>query len=424
LCLALQAAPAALAQNYQVGNFDVYKYSTNGEPIPDVDKPLHGHLNTCWMAAASNVLAAAGYGIGAPQVNPTAQQRADHIYGQIFAAVGDRRGWCERGVNWWLYTHGKNPTSPDYMPDNPYTDVTVVDREPGGLTLADGAGGIPRSDYNFLLDELTRCQYVTVGFYYPEHAMTLVGGNYWPNPNGKPDGNVSVWHDSDGPAMGDHPDTVTHPAPVGVLVDDDVYTNGPIGANWWSLTNYPTQQADRYMTLCEGLNKDDSVVRNYDAAYYLQDTDADGFLDDPAFRVAGAANYGNPQWIDEMEVEIPNEPIQDLYKIIQLLVDYKDRVPGREAVEIVLLRDDNGVLHNPTSVTPSPDDGQLLFIWELDYQPAFESLVFPNNAYSLLNSYVKDWNVATECVPEPATLALLIAGAAGIAAVRRRRRKR
>ncbi len=38
-----------MAQNYQVGNFDVYKYSTTGEPIPDVDKPLHGHVNTCWM---------------------------------------------------------------------------------------------------------------------------------------------------------------------------------------------------------------------------------------------------------------------------------------------------------------------------------------------------------------------------------------
>ena len=420
LAVVLLTAPMALAQpaNYQVNNFDVYKYSTDGSPIPDVDKPLHGHLNTCWMAAASNVLAASGYGIGHPLGTvATSQQRADHIYNQIFAAVGDRCGWCERGVNYWLYTYGKNPNSAEYMPANPYTDVTVVDKKPGGLTLADPAGAVGRSDYNFLLDELARCQYVAVGFEYPEHCMTLVGGNYWPNPNGQSDGNVSIWHDSDGPVLGDKADTVTHPAPIGALVDDDVYTNGPIGANWWSLTNYVTTQADRYITLCQGLNKPQSAVSNYDAAYYLQDTDSDGFLDDPAFRVAGANNYGDPQWVDEMIVEIPNEPIPEMWKEIWLLVDYKDRVAGRQ--ENIVVSDDSGVHWAPTTVTASPDDGQLLFYWKLDYQPAFEQIIFPNNAYFTLDDYVKDWDVATECIPEPLTAALLLAGAA---LIRRRRR--
>ena len=45
-----------------------------------------------------------------------------------------------------------------------------------------------------------------------------------------------------------------------------------------------------------------------------------------------------------------------------------------------------------------------------NYQPAFEDIVFPNDAYYYLDEYVKDWDVALQCVPEPATLALLLIG--------------
>ena len=398
-------------------DYDVYKYSQDGTTVPDVDKagvppgpPLAGDLS-CWQATASNLLGGAGYGTG---VN--AQARADSIYNQLtIGPIGlglANPGFTDRAINWWLYNYGKNPSSAEYQPTNPYTDVTAVYKT---LTYTPGAIG---SDYDFLLDELNRCQYVGVGFNMESsdgHALTLVGGNY--ASTAQPTGNVSIWHDSDR----DKADTV-------VSIDDDVYINATHGADWY-LSDYPTLSADSYTTLCPGLNKPEDAVRNYDVAYFMQALDANQVLDDPAFRVAGenAGVYADPIWEDETTVQIGNLAFENMKKEVYLLVDYYDRVVGRESQEQILLQVEDpaqGTLDlDPTSVEASLDGGQLLFTWLLDFQPGWENIIFPDNRYSTLSGNVKDWNVATDCVPEPSSIVLLIVGAISAMAYGWRRRR-
>jgi len=373
--------------------FNVYKYSTDGTPVPDVDKPDRNGDgqwpdpgdNSCWQVAAANMLGAAGYGTGA-----NAQARATSIYTQITNDLGfNRCGQCEWAVNYWLYTYAKNPNSVEYTPANTYTDVTAVYKT---LTAI---------DYNYLLTELKRCQYVAVGFDDPAHCMTLVGGNFDDGINPS----KSIWHDSD-----------RTNADIVVNVSDDVYTNNFPGQ--WNLVEYPASRANKYVTLCPGLNKPERAVSNYDVAYYRKTWGDNGLM--PGFREAGlkANAYQDPAWEDDHTLLVGNEPIEDYYKIIYLLVDYKDRLIGRQ--ENVQLIDDLGRFWQP-KVEESIDGGQLLFTWKLDYQPAWEKILFPDIKYSTLAGDVKDWNIATICIPEPACLLLLSLG--GAVVLRRRRSK-
>ena len=85
------------------------------DPPPDVDKPADGsRSSTCWLAAAANMLAGAGYGDGA-----TVQQRAEDIYDELFAWRGNVGGWTETAINWWLGSQHNT-----WAGSNPYTDAT------------------------------------------------------------------------------------------------------------------------------------------------------------------------------------------------------------------------------------------------------------------------------------------------------------
>ncbi|MBM4018048.1 MAG: PEP-CTERM sorting domain-containing protein [Planctomycetes bacterium] len=135
----------------------------------------------------------------------------------------------------------------------------------------------------------------------------------------------------------------------------------------------------------------------------------------------------------EPEAVIPNQPMPEpWYKEVFLLVDYVDQnvLAAFPNIANIKLKVGNN-LYNPTVPVAWDDDGgQALFYWKLDAedgQPGWESIVFPDPSYKNLfdistgaGGPVKDWNVATICVPEPATLMLLAAGA-GLALLRRRR---
>lgn len=144
------------------------------KPPPDVDKgpppPATGPDNSCWMANAANMLAAAGYGSGS-----SAQDRADDIYGDMVAEYGKAdRGWPDAALQWWLGSAHNTWTT------NPYTVVTVQGTK--------SMNPWNRSDIpEVIANELRRCQFVGLAFSWPTdnagqvgyggHAITAWGDN-------------------------------------------------------------------------------------------------------------------------------------------------------------------------------------------------------------------------------------------------------
>ena len=134
----------------------------------------------------------------------------------------------------------------------------------------------------------------------------------------------------------------------------------------------------------------------------------------------------DPYWGEQTnDFYLPNEKIEGMWKEIWLLVDYIDRNPVADPG--ILIEDPDGDQYNPDSITWSADGGQVLLHWKLDDQPDWEKIIFPDasyrNLYDIstgLGGTVKDWNVATLCVPEPISLSLLAIG--GAVLLRRRRR--
>ena len=389
--------------------------------IPDVDKPALGgdpNDNSCWQAAAANILAAAGWGTD-PLNLGTTQAKAENIYAQMNQAFGTANMGCaDKAVNYWLYMFALNPNAavPDYQPNaSTYTDVTTRLKIP-----------LVAADYNLLLTQLSNNEYVVVGFDTPPHCMTLTGGN---RENAAPPGTnttQSIWHDSD-TDVGNGPDGI----------NDDVYFNDFIHVNdtpaWDLAVNiggpWHERIGQRYVVIAPGLSKPTYAMENYDVAYFWQmfnnegtDTDGDGELDELAFRLAGtqAGVLGSPQWgaaPNQNILTVQNQEASDKRKEIWLLIDYTDAtwdnpalIGGRTEDDIYIVDDEGKEYRNPV-VTHQVNEGQLLYYWLLDDQPLWEQIVFPDDKYRLLTGDVKDWDLAMYCseipVPEPAGLVLI-----------------
>ena len=453
LAVALVAMPASVLTAYDVGP----KKSTDGNPVPDVDKAGLGQLGGipaddmgCWAATASNILGAAGWGIAG-----TAQQKADAIYQDFITnfrvnaadtylkATGD----CAAAAKWWVHNIGLNSAAGNgYTPNATYVNFRRKDR-----TLFE-------SDYNFLLNELARCQYAGVKFVniVPgsdiSHGMTLVGGNY--GPNGKV-GNAaapvpSVWHNSDNDGPGG--------------VNDEVYNtwNFAVGPDKMWLLDVPNTPgnlnddwiAEGYFLACPGTPKPAAAIGNFDVHYYVgltQPLPGDPGKPYHCDRViqmlttganhnvytvpaAGGVPVKEPIWDPQTPYTllVPNQSVQNKQKKLYLQVDFNDPLPGNPLnpngdpnVPGINVYDDAGNLISLAGSTWASDYGEVLLEYDFTNQPAWEKIVFPGDEYVSINLVgnqgynVLEWNIATECVPEPATLSLLALG--GLMALRRRR---
>jgi len=432
----LMAGALAAQVNYDVDP----KNSTDGTPVPDVDKahvvqglppPFPADLG-CWAAAASNVLGAAGWGTGA-----NAQAKANNIYQDLINQFGpaglgyiDALGDAPAGAKWWVHNIGLDAADAGagYTPECTYVNFRVKE-----MTLYE-------VDANFLLDELARCQYVTVKWMIPEeggHCVTMVGGNYGPNdPKFTNAPQQSVWHDSDSDPL---------------IGNDEVRPNlwGP-NTEWYLQMPRGNWIADGFMTVCPGVPKPASAIGNFDIHYYVgignrnDPPIGDPYYDTTVQMTFTGSNYGayhfddgstDPYWDSAANgptLVIPNEEIDDLFKKLYISVDFNDPalVPvdatGKPTVPDIDVFDDDDNEIALDSAAWASDNGQVLLTYIFDDQPAWEKVVFPSDEYVLINRVgqqgynVFEWNIATECVPEPATLALLVLG--GAAALVRRRR--
>jgi hypothetical protein len=142
-------------------------------PPPDIDKVDYppGNAKSCWVAAASNQLAGAGYGDG-----NNVQERADDIYRELCGNLVDCNcsGWAETAISKWLGSEYNN-----YL-NNPYIVANVYGKDPNRPPYA-------RTDLPEVIgNDLRKCYFISLSIRQPTcdantgkggHAVTCWGDN-------------------------------------------------------------------------------------------------------------------------------------------------------------------------------------------------------------------------------------------------------
>jgi hypothetical protein len=185
------------------------------DPPPDVDKgppaptvPCNeGEAivdNSCWLATASNMLAAAGYGTGT-----NVQQRAEEIYDEMVANYDKQcGGWTDAALSWWLSSTNNTWTT------NPYSVVTVYGNKTPRYPWANSNGA------RFIGNELRRCQFVGLSISWPTWGTSIGSGGHA----------ITAWGDHSGDGtLSDNPSRVR-------VTDSDTDTGGDVQS--YSYDNY------------------------------------------------------------------------------------------------------------------------------------------------------------------------------------------
>lgn len=136
-------------------------------PPPDVDKAdhLHGAKPTCWVAAGSNLLAAAGYGDG-----NNVQERADDIYDEIcYNKLCDCNdsGWDDTAIQKWLQSGFNTQKN-----TNPYTLIRIYGNR-------DPRPPYARTDLPEVVgDNLRRCNFLSLSIREPTCDVNVGKGGH------------------------------------------------------------------------------------------------------------------------------------------------------------------------------------------------------------------------------------------------------
>ena len=389
ICLGLAALQAA-------GAWDVHQNN-----VPDVEKAdhMHGGLPTCFMAAASNQLAAGGWGQGA-----TAQARADSIYNDMTAHYGTANGgWCDIAAGWWLWAIGMNPASPP--PQMPFSmnfkvynasDYAKQGARPNNWP----AGGAQYGNYNGLLNDLNAGSYVNIGIR-PDatgedgHCVTLVGGDYYGN-DGTARGQAVI-HDNEGDLS----------PPDG---NDDAYDN--VGTPTWTTSYNTAWKCYSASVLAPGAMQGPWNTPGYWFGWYGDGTRQTSFA--PQWQVYdGGETYMSPYWRTSHTSAVvftsAGSPApKDVYVTVDFAID-------QGATPDIRMLDQTG---NPADLVGVEWFGSdyARYHFRFDGVPVFEEILFPTPEYYDLTGAVFNWSASN--VPEPATLSLLALG--GLAMLRRR----
>ena len=142
-------------------------------PPPDVNINPETESHAGWMAAAANMLSAAGYGHG-----QSVQDRAEGIYQDLIEEFGtDAVGWTDAAISWWLQS------AHNIWLDNPYKLVSVF-----------GYKGpkIPWENHNlphFIGKLIRQGNYVALSITWPEAEVDVTG---------KGGQTINCWGDNEG----------------------------------------------------------------------------------------------------------------------------------------------------------------------------------------------------------------------------------
>ncbi len=111
-------------------------------------------------------------------------------------------------------------------------------------------------------------------------------------------------------------------------------------------------------------------------------------------------------------ITIPNNPEPNPYKDIILEVVFEKTAGGTFTVNATGRNANGEAINEGTLVdlTIIPDDNKAIYQFRLEPNPAYETLCL---AFS--QGSIDSIEVYTQCVPEPATMAMLAAGALGLA---------